>query len=329
MRGGLSSRHRSGNHLDPGDRVRCRADAGRHRAAGITANLSGARLGRARSRGDLGGDGRDRARGDRAGGRRAPATSPASASPISARPRSSGTAPPASRSTTPSSGRTGAPPTSARAAAGRARAAGRGPHRPAARSVFLGDENRLAARSRRGRAGGRAGGPARLRHGRQLPALAADRRQRPTRPTPPMRRARSSSTSGSGEWDAEPVRAVRRAGRAVAAGARLRARIRHHAPELFGGPIRILGVAGDQQAATVGQGCFAPGMMKSTYGTGCFALLNTGAAPVASKQPPAHHHRVSARRQAHLCARRRHLHRRRRGAMAARRPESDRVAPRT
>src|SRR5262245_5581156 len=53
-------------------------------------------------------------------------------------------------------------------------------------------------------------------------------------------------------------------------------------PELFGGPIRVLGVAGDQQAATVGQGCFAPGMMKSTYGTGCFALLNTGAEPVKS-----------------------------------------------
>jgi glycerol kinase len=55
------------------------------------------------------------------------------------------------------------------------------------------------------------------------------------------------------------------------------------APELFGGPIRVLGVAGDQQAATVGQGCFSPGMMKSTYGTGCFALLNTGETPVASK----------------------------------------------
>jgi len=52
--------------------------------------------------------------------------------------------------------------------------------------------------------------------------------------------------------------------------------------ELFGGSIRILGVAGDQQAATVGQGCFTPGMMKSTYGTGCFALLNTGAEPVFS-----------------------------------------------
>jgi glycerol kinase len=55
------------------------------------------------------------------------------------------------------------------------------------------------------------------------------------------------------------------------------------APELFGGPIRILGIAGDQQAATVGQGCHRPGMMKSTYGTGCFALLNTGDAPVASR----------------------------------------------
>jgi glycerol kinase len=53
--------------------------------------------------------------------------------------------------------------------------------------------------------------------------------------------------------------------------------------DLFGAPIRILGLAGDQQAATVGQGCFAPGMMKSTYGTGCFALLNTGDQPVASK----------------------------------------------
>ncbi len=51
---------------------------------------------------------------------------------------------------------------------------------------------------------------------------------------------------------------------------------------LFGAGIPILGVAGDQQAATVGQACFTPGMMKSTYGTGCFALLNTGDTPVRS-----------------------------------------------
>ena len=53
--------------------------------------------------------------------------------------------------------------------------------------------------------------------------------------------------------------------------------------ELFGGRIAIRGVAGDQQAATVGQCCFTPGMMKSTYGTGCFALLNTGDKPVKSR----------------------------------------------
>jgi glycerol kinase len=47
--------------------------------------------------------------------------------------------------------------------------------------------------------------------------------------------------------------------------------------DLFDGAgIPILGVAGDQQAATVGQACFQPGMIKSTYGTGCFALMNTG-----------------------------------------------------
>ncbi len=53
-------------------------------------------------------------------------------------------------------------------------------------------------------------------------------------------------------------------------------------PTLLGGAIPILGVAGDQQAATIGQACFAPGMMKSTYGTGCFALLNTGDQAVVS-----------------------------------------------
>jgi len=50
----------------------------------------------------------------------------------------------------------------------------------------------------------------------------------------------------------------------------------------FGRAIPILGVAGDQQAAAVGQACFAPGMVKSTYGTGCFALLNTGTRAVPS-----------------------------------------------
>jgi glycerol kinase len=54
-------------------------------------------------------------------------------------------------------------------------------------------------------------------------------------------------------------------------------------PELFGAAIPIYGIAGDQQAALIGQACFAPGMLKATYGTGCFALLNTGATAVTSK----------------------------------------------
>ena len=48
--------------------------------------------------------------------------------------------------------------------------------------------------------------------------------------------------------------------------------------KFFGAPIPIAGIAGDQQAATYGQACFHPGMVKSTYGTGCFILMNTGAA---------------------------------------------------
>jgi glycerol kinase len=48
-------------------------------------------------------------------------------------------------------------------------------------------------------------------------------------------------------------------------------------------PIPIAGVAGDQQAATFGQACFAPGMAKNTYGTGCFMLMNTGTQAVASR----------------------------------------------
>ncbi|ODT83502.1 MAG: glycerol kinase [Pelagibacterium sp. SCN 64-44] len=53
--------------------------------------------------------------------------------------------------------------------------------------------------------------------------------------------------------------------------------------KLFGAAIPILGVAGDQHAATIGQACFQPGMLKSTYGTGCFALLNTGKDMVRSR----------------------------------------------
>ncbi|MFO1088751.1 MAG: glycerol kinase GlpK [Hyphomicrobiales bacterium] len=53
-------------------------------------------------------------------------------------------------------------------------------------------------------------------------------------------------------------------------------------PGILGAPLPVLGIAGDQQAALLGQACFAPGMLKATYGTGCFAILNTGANRVAS-----------------------------------------------
>ena len=53
--------------------------------------------------------------------------------------------------------------------------------------------------------------------------------------------------------------------------------------DVLGGQVGILGIAGDQQAASIGQACFRPGMVKSTYGTGCFLMLNTGERPVPSR----------------------------------------------
>ncbi len=52
--------------------------------------------------------------------------------------------------------------------------------------------------------------------------------------------------------------------------------------DILGEPVPVLGMAGDQQAATVGQACIAPGMIKATYGTGCFAILNTGSIAMRS-----------------------------------------------
>jgi glycerol kinase len=55
------------------------------------------------------------------------------------------------------------------------------------------------------------------------------------------------------------------------------------APDLFGAPVPIAGIAGDQQAALFGQNCFSRGLAKNTYGTGCFMLMNTGPQPVTSR----------------------------------------------
>ena len=91
-------------------------------------------------------------------------------------------------------------------------------------------------------------------------------------------------------------------------------------PALFGAPIPIAGIAGDQQSALFGQACFKAGLAKNTYGTGCFLLMHTGERfetsangliTTAAAQPTADT-RVRPRRQ--------RLHRRRGRAVAARRP---------
>ena len=87
----------------------------------------------------------------------------------------------------------------------------------------------------------------------------------------------------TGEWDDELLKILRVPRSMLPEVKDSSADFGDSVPELFGGSIAIAGIAGDQQAATIGQACFAPGMIKSTYGTGCFALLNTGTTPVASK----------------------------------------------
>src|SRR6476469_9616076 len=87
----------------------------------------------------------------------------------------------------------------------------------------------------------------------------------------------------SGEWDDDLLKLLRVPRSMLPEVKDSSANFGDSLPELFGGAIAIRGLAGDQQAATLGQACFAPGMLKSTYGTGCFALLNTGDRPVFSR----------------------------------------------
>jgi glycerol kinase len=86
----------------------------------------------------------------------------------------------------------------------------------------------------------------------------------------------------TGEWDDELLKILRVPRSMLPEVKDSSAKFGDCAPDLFNGAIAICGIAGDQQAATIGQACLTPGMIKSTYGTGCFALLNTGSTPVAS-----------------------------------------------
>ena len=97
-------------------------------------------------------------------------------------------------------------------------------------------------------------------------------------------------------------------------------------PSISARRFRSPGLAGDQQAATIGQGCLSPGQTKATYGTGAFVLANAGHAPAALAPPPARHGAGADRGPAHLCAGRLGLRRRQPDPVAARFAGVDRRA---
>ncbi|MGF7159258.1 glycerol kinase [Rhodoligotrophos appendicifer] len=86
-----------------------------------------------------------------------------------------------------------------------------------------------------------------------------------------------------GAWDEELLRLLRVPAALLPEVMDCATRFGETEADLLGGSIAVCGIAGDQQAATIGQACFEPGMVKSTYGTGCFAVLNTGRSAVASQ----------------------------------------------
>jgi glycerol kinase len=88
---------------------------------------------------------------------------------------------------------------------------------------------------------------------------------------------------GTLDWDAELLRLFRVPRAVLPAIVPSCGVLGETSAELLGAPLPIAGLAGDQQAATFGQACFAPGMAKNTYGTGCFMLMNTGTQPVPSR----------------------------------------------
>ena len=257
--------------------------------AGVPPDLPAARLGRARPAGDLGDADRRRGRGAEPGAGSGRGTSRRSASPTSARRRSSGTARPASRSATRSSGRTGArrpfcdrlkadghEPTDPRAHRPRAST----PTSPAPRSAWILD-NVPGARAR-GR-GGRAG----LRHHRHLARLASS-------PSGTLHVTDASNASRTMLFNIHTRRVGRRAAAAASAcPARMLPEVRASS-EVYGEVSTTLGPRGraDRRASPAtsrrpssARCASTPGLTKNTYGTGCFMLQNTGD---TSRSPRAH-----------------------------------------
>ncbi len=195
--------------------------------------------------------------------------------------------------------------------------------RAAARPLFLGHQDRLDSRPCERRTPPGGAWRTRLRHGRQLPHLAADRWPGCTPPMPPMPAARCSTTSrrATGTMNCWRCCACReRCCRKCATAPPISAR---RTRPCSAPPFPSAAWPGDQQAASIGQACFSPGMMKSTYGTGCFACSTPAASWCARRNRLLTTVAYRLDGGDDLCARRRHLRCRRLGAMAARRAGAD------
>ena len=250
------------------------------------------------------------------------ATSPPSASPTSARRRWSGTARPAGRSAAPSSGRTAAPARSAPSCAPPAT------RRWSPRRTGLLLDPYFSGTKLKWLLDAHEGARARARRGELLfgtvdscADLEADRR-RGACDRRHQRGAHAALQHPRGRLGPGDLRRSSTCPLAMLPEVRdCAADFGVTRADLFGRAIPIIGVAGDQQAATVGQACFAPGHaegdLRHRLLRGAQHRRHAGGEP----QPAAHHDRLPARRQAHLCARRLDLHRRRGGAVAARRAE--------
>ncbi len=242
------------------------------------------RLGRARPARDLGPH-PDRHRQRAAAGRpRQPPTSPPSASPTSARRRSSGTATPAARSTTPSSGRTPAPTRIAKALdADGARRRHPAQGRAAARHLLL-RPARCSGSSRTSTGCGPRPSAATPCSAPPTPGCVWNLTGGPDGGVHVTDVTNASRTMlmdlATLDWDDELL-GFFGIPRAMLPAIRLEQRrrprtARPHRRPVAAAPVPISGDLGDQQAATVGQVCFEPGEAKNTYGTGNFMLLNTG-----------------------------------------------------